>query len=181
MEKPGVHHIGEKEFEVLFREHFDNLMGFVCSYVHDSEVARDLVHDAYMAIWSNRMRLDASRPLTSYLFVLARNYALDWIRHRKVELGNEEAIARMMEEGTGEVEDYEASIAKLREKLGELPDKQREVVVKCFMEGKMYKEVAGELGISLNTVKTHLQRALKFLRDELQDDFILLFMAFPCY
>lgn len=87
----------------------------------------------------------------------------------------------MMEEGTGEVEDYEASVAKLREKLGELPDKQREVVVKCFMEGKMYKEVAGELGISLNTVKTHLQRALKFLRDELQDDFILLFMAFPCY
>lgn len=181
MEKPGVHHIGEKEFEVLFQEHFDNLMGFVCSYVHDNEVARDLVHDAYMAIWSNRMRLDASRPLTSYLFVLARNYALDWIRHRKVELGNEEAIARMMEEGTGEVEDYEASVAKLREKLGELPDKQREVVVKCFMEGKMYKEVAGELGISLNTVKTHLQRALKFLRDELQDDFILLFMAFPCY
>lgn len=104
MEKPGVHHIGEKEFEVLFREHFDNLMGFVCSYVHDNEVARDLVHDAYMAIWSNRMRLDASRPLTSYLFVLARNYALDWIRHRKVELGNEEAIARMMEEGTGEVD-----------------------------------------------------------------------------
>ena len=39
-----------------------------------------------------------------------------------------------------------------------------------------YKEVAEERNISLNTVKTHITRALKFLRDELQDDLVLLFI-----
>ena len=49
---------------------------------------------------------------------------------------------------------------------------------KCFIEGKGYKDVAEEFGISLNTVKTHLSRALKFLREEMHDEVVLLFFQY---
>lgn len=70
-------------------------------------------------------------------------------------------------------------IVRLREKMKELPEKQREVLTLCFMQGKSYQEVADGLGVSVNTVKTHIKRGLKFLRDELQDDALLLLLAFP--
>ena len=50
-------------------------------------------------------------------------------------------------------------------------------MVKCVVEGKKYKEVAEELDITVNTVKTHITRALKFLRDELQEDLIMLLLC----
>lgn len=170
--------VNERDFENLFRHSFDDLSGFVCSYVRDEEVARDIVHDAFMTIWNNRMHLDASQSLRSYLFTLARNYALNFLRHQKVERHNEENIARILSEFEEEMDEYETSLGHLQEKLNELPEKQREVLEKCFVEGKMYKEIAEELDISVNTVKTHLKRALKFLRGELQEEMLLLLLAF---
>lgn len=45
-----------------------------------------------------------------------------------------------------------------------------------MVEEKKYQEVADELEVSINTIKKHMSRALKFLRDELQDESILLFL-----
>ena len=47
--------------------------------------------------------------------------------------------------------------------------------MKCLVEGKMYKQVAEELDVSVNTIKTHIKRALAFLREQMEDDLILLF------
>ncbi len=173
------HILSDKEFENLFNDRFDDLMGFVCSYVHDEEVARDIVHDVFMAIWKYRTRLDSSYSLKSYLFTLAKNFSLSYIRHRKVEMNYEEGVIRTQEEIQEDLDNYDEAIGRLKVKLNELPDKQREVLVKCIAEGKMYKEVADELNISLNTVKTHLKRAMKFMRDGMHEDlFILLFIAY---
>ena len=83
-----------------------------------------------------------------------------------------------MEAANEDLNDYENRLARLEEKLALLSDKQREVLVKCVVEGKKYKEVAEELNITLNTVKTHITRALKFLREELQDDLVMLFILY---
>lgn len=166
----------QKDFEELFNHWFDDLMRFVCSYVHDEEVARDIVHDVFLSIWKNRGYLDLSWSLKSYLFTLARNYALNYLRHQKVIALNQEELLYHSQELQEEMEQYDQAMLRLNEKLGQLPQKQKEVLTKCFVEGKMYKEIADELSISLNTVKTHLKRALKFLRDELNEEIILLLL-----
>lgn len=166
----------QKDFEELFNHWFDDLMRFVCSYVHDEEVARDIVHDVFLSIWKNRGYLDLSWSLKSYLFTLARNYALNYLRHQKVIVLNQEELLYHSQELQEELEQYDQAMLRLNEKLGQLPRKQKEVLTKCFVEGKMYKEIADELSISLNTVKTHLKRALKFLRDELNEEIILLLL-----
>ncbi len=58
-----------------------------------------------------------------------------------------------------------------------LPEKQKEVVFKCCIEGKLYRETAQEMQISENTVKTHLLRAMKFFRQELRGDILFAFHA----
>ena len=64
----------------------------------------------------------------------------------------------------------------MKEKLLLLPDKQREALQKYFLEGKKYKEVAEELGIAVNSVKTHIFRGLNALRQHLREDLILYFL-----
>lgn len=168
--------LDNRTFEELFELHFTKLMGFVYNYVKDEEVAKDIVHDAFLTLWTNRKRLNPVYPVKSYLFTLAQNCALNYLRHLRVVNGNERVVSELLQSAGEELVDYERRLLRLEEKLSLLPGKQREVLVKCVVEGKKYKEVAEEMSITPNTVKTHITRALKFLRDELQEDLVLLFI-----
>ena len=165
-----------KVFEELFDLHYGNLVGCVYGYVRDEEVAKDIVHDTFLTFWNNRKRLDLSYSAKSYLFTLAQNYALNYLRHLRVVEVNEREVTELLESASDELVEYDERIARVEKKLVQLPDKQREFFLKCVVEEKKYQEVADELKVSINTVKKHMARALKFLRDELQDETILLFL-----
>lgn len=165
----------EKYFERLFEGCFERLMGFVCSYVKDEEAAKDIVQDAFLTLWDNREKMDRSRSVKSYLFAMAQNYALNYLRHQKVvEMNEREVSDYFSAQEEKNVEEREKQLTALEEKLKELPGMQRIVLEKCVVEEKKYKEVADELGVTLNTVKTHLARALAFLRKELGEAAVLL-------
>ena len=124
-----------KAFEELFDLHYGNLVGFVYGYVRDEEVAKDIVHDAFLTFWTNRKHLDLSYSAKSYLFTLAQNYALNYLRHLRVVEVNEREVTALLESASEEL-----------------------------------------LDVSINTIKKHMTRALKFLRGELQDETVLLFV-----
>lgn len=165
-----------KAFVELFDLHYGNLVGFVYGYVRDEEVAKDIVHDTFLTFWNNRKRLDLSYSAKSYLFTLAQNYALNYLRHLRVVEVNEREVSQLLEAASDELAEYDERYARVEEKLAQLPDKQREVFLKCVVEEKKHQEVADELDVSINTIKKHMSRALKFLRDELQGESILLFI-----
>ena len=164
----------DSTFEDLFKSYFQDLMRFVCSYVNDEEVAKDIVHDVFFALLRNKKRLDVSYSMKSYLFSLARNYALYFLKHFRVVAMNEREVSDLLENAGEELGVYEERLNRLNEKLAELPEKQREVLMKCFVEGRKYKDVADEMEISVNSLKTHISRGLKFLRNELREDVVLL-------
>ena len=164
----------DSTFDDVFKSYFQDLMRFVCSYVNDEEVAKDIVHDVFFALLRNKKRLDVSYSMKSYLFTLARNYALNYLKHLRVVAMNEREVSDLLENAGEELGVYEERLNRLNEKLAELPEKQREVLMKCFVEGRKYKDVADEMEISVNSLKTHISRGLKFLRNELREDVVLL-------
>ena len=171
-----IYQLDRKEFDGLFDLYYKDLKGFVYSLVNDGEVARDLVHDLFLNLWKNRTRLDPSRSVKSYLFTMARNHAFNYLKHQRVVSLNEQKVVEEYRCAEEDGEDLEHRLERVRKRLAELPDRQREVVLKCCVEGKMYRETALELNISENTVKTHLLRAMKFLREGLREDLVLLVM-----
>ena len=74
-------------------------------------------------------------------------------------------------------EDEQAEIEILYLTINLLPPERRRIFMMVYAEGKKYKEVADQLQISINTVRTQLTRSLKFLREKLgeQEFTILLF------
>lgn len=161
-------------FENLFESVFNDLLGYVMSYVKDRELARDIVHDAFLALWNNRETVDLSRGARPFVFSIAQHIALNYIRHQQIVSLKQPEIIRLFYATELVKEEYDSRILRVKQKMKELSPKQQEIVILCITEGKKYKEVAEELNISVNTVKTHLARALKYLRDELKDDLLLL-------
>ena len=153
-------------FEKLFSKHFSNLTGFAYNYVRDEEIAKDIVHDAFLLLWNKRKCLNPVYPVKSYLFALAQHKALNYLRHLSVVKTSEYELETLFDSAAGELDEHEKRLVRLEEQLCLLSEMQHDVLIKCVVEGKKYKEVAEELGISLNTVKTHLARALSFLRNE---------------
>lgn len=153
-------------FELLFDTQFEGLMAFVYSYVRDREVSKDIVHDVFLTLWSNKNIVDMDLYPKAYLYKLARNLSLNYIRHQKVMMTNELSIISHEKDIKQDLDDYDKSLDILALYINKLPEKQKEVLTKCFIEGKMYKEIAIDLNISINTVKTHLKRAIQYLRSE---------------
>ena len=71
----------------------------------------------------------------------------------------------------------EELLERILTRIDQLPDRCGEVMRLCFIECKKYKEIAEELNISVNTVKTHITTGLKTLRDEFPTSLLLLLLA----
>ncbi len=155
-----------KTFEEIFNLHYEGLIAFVYGYVRDEDTAKDIVHDVFLNYLEHENRLDLTYSVKSYLYTLAKHSALNYLRHLQVVELNEHEVSELMEQ-SGEMDEYDERCEMLERRLALLPDRQREIFMKCVVDEKKYKEVADELGISINTVKKQMVRAMKFMREEL--------------
>ena len=107
---------------------------------------------------------------------MTKNKSINYLRHEKVKkkyIDYTIDSSDMIEE---DYREYEGLISKIRLAIEELPPHGRTVFKMCFIENRRYKEVAEELGISVNTVKTHISKSLKRLRNEFPCEMLLFFI-----
>ena len=151
-------------FECLFRENYTRLFYHAFSFLNDEEEAKDVVNDVFERVWMNFEKLEFSSSLVPLLYTLVRNRCVSLIRHKKVKERFSREIEVELEDHEEESVEYEMQIEKLRHLIELLPAQTKNVFKKCFLEGKKYQEAADDLGISINTVKTHVNKALRILR-----------------
>ena len=72
----------EAAFVEILRLYRDNLTFFINRYVHDLDAAEDLAIDTFMYLIVHRLRYNFRTPLKTYLFMIARSRALDYLKHR---------------------------------------------------------------------------------------------------
>ncbi|WDF67327.1 sigma-70 family RNA polymerase sigma factor [Sphingobacterium oryzagri] len=154
----------EAEFEQLVNDYYGQLCSFSVQYTNSLPATEDIVQDVLLKLLENKHHLAGKDNLKSYTFRSVRNASIDFIRKNRTHLFTalEEASYLSEEEVTEDVlrEKHE----KLHQLLEQLPRQEHRALIAVFVENKSYKTVAGEMGISINTVKTHLSRAMKYLR-----------------
>ena len=74
----------ESAFENIMKELFRGLVFFIDRFVHDTHVAEDLAIDVFSDLVVHRHRYNFKVSLKTYLYMVGRSRALDYIRHRKV-------------------------------------------------------------------------------------------------
>lgn len=164
------------QFEQLFKTHFQPLCRFARQYVPDIDTAQDICQRVFIRLWEKREEMDPNRSINAYLFTSVKNRCLNYIRdHKKYR-------SQLLDHECGDfdigmTEDYFA-LEELQKSidaaLSTLPPKCRLVFEMSRYRQMKYKDIAEELDISQKTVEAHMTKAMKSLRIELGDYFVLL-------
>lgn len=161
-------------FEEVFRRFRNEMLRYVRGIVRRDAVANDLVQDVFLDLWGTRKGLDPSRSLRAYLYGMARNRALRYLRDTRTH-GRKHAIIQQEAHGraTNGIESYQDVDAGrlgalLHRWIDELPDRQREALLLSRYHDLSHREIALVMGISPRTVNNHIMRALKHLNDRVQ-------------
>ena len=155
----GLHKANGLAFKEIFKLYYHPLCMYAYRYVQD----------AFLNLWERRREFHALNAIRSFLYLSVRNACLNWLKHLAVRQRNEMDFASFLQE---ELEDdciLEDTIhARLYVAIEELPDRAREIVL-MSLKGASNPEIALNLGISLNTVKTVKLRAYRVLREKLKE------------
>jgi RNA polymerase sigma factor (sigma-70 family) len=166
--------------EVVRRER-SRLLNFIRRRVPDPGDAEDILQEVfYRLVEANRLLMPIEH-ITGWLFRVARNRITDLFRKQEPE--NFSDIAIVDENGEElQFEDFLPSrdagpealyarhmlLEELKQALGELPKEQREVFIAHELEGRSFKALAAETGVSVNTLLSRKRYAVLHLRERLQ-------------
>lgn len=167
----------EKTFKTFFLKYYDVLVLYATNILKNVDAAEDVVLNCFVHIWENSLYENLSDRLDKYMFKAVKNAALNDLRDSKRRKARHEKMMEEMPVAEIMQEDEQAEIEILYLTINLLPPERRRIFMVVYAEGKKYKEVADQLQISINTVRTQLTRSLKFLREKLgeQEFTILLF------
>ena len=159
-------------FERLM-EPLEQLVWRVCwHYTGSREAAEDCGQEAMIRIWRNLANYRGECALESWVYRIAANCCMDWLRKKKRD--RSVSMEPMVEQGFDPAEDApgteEQVIAKderqrLREAIALLPEDQREALILTQLERVPYEEAAQALGVSEGTVKSRVNRAKARLKE----------------
>ncbi len=172
----------DRRISGIVAEQRSRLRNFIRRRVPDPSDAEDIVQEVfYELVEANRLLMPIEH-VTGWLFRVARNRITDLFRKKKPENFGDAAVV----DEDGEllrIEDLLPSpdagpealyfrsvlLDELEFALGELPEDQREVFVAYELEGRSFKEMASETGVSVNTLLSRKRYAVLHLRERLQN------------
>lgn len=163
----------EEAFIALYTSYSSLLSRYIAKFVKSSALADDLSQEVFLKVWECRSQLADVRALRPWLFTLARNRTLNFLKRAATDDAAKAEILRNYTRSHQSVEDALLTadyLQYIRGILAGLPPRTREVFRLCREQEKTYEEAAAELGISRNAVKKHMIRSMKVLRGSVEKD-----------
>ena len=167
--------IGAFSIESVFNEYYDRLVYFSFKIVKDKLDAEDIVQESFVRYWKRRNNIAHDKALIkSYLYSTVKNISLNLIRHQQVVKGFEtQFFIRTTDEKNVIHKIIQAEVfSKIHNAIELLPAACQKISRMGYIDGMKNHEIASELGISVNTVKTQKQRGAKILRVKLIPELI---------
>jgi len=159
-------------FQVLFDRYYLQLCRFAAKYLSESEGQEDVVQDAFAKLWQQRLYFKKQKIVRNFLYVTVRNQCLNICKHRKVikKYISYTSKEKFKERYSKSEDIRKKRIDKIHIALQELPESCKLIMRMGYIQGMKNKEIAEDLYISVNTVKTQKKRGIKKLRYLLLED-----------
>jgi RNA polymerase sigma-70 factor, ECF subfamily len=172
-----------------FKKLFDDYYSMLCLVAYDiiknKQLAEEIVDEVFINLWLKRESIEVYKSIRAYLVKSVQNRCINWLAQTKAE--------RLLTDNTFDVNSYDfvnwsedyplgnllikELQGKIEESIKTLPDQCRNIFLLSRNGELSYEEIASQLSISVNTVKTQMKIALSKLRDSLRD-YLPLFLLF---
>lgn len=170
-------------FAQLFERLYDRVYSTALQYCKITATAEDVAQQVFLKVWEKRQLLATIKNAEAWLFTIARNQVMDVLRRDLLTDKYSHYILEIVQEEENSPEQLLISRQKqeiIDKCVQGLSPKQLEVYRLNRDEGLTYQEIAHKLGISRDTVKEHIAKALNHIRVYLmehRDELIILFLS----
>jgi RNA polymerase sigma-70 factor (ECF subfamily) len=163
-----------KALKHFFESFYPSVCIFARKYIKDMDVAEDIAQESFMEFWRRREQFYDLKALKGFIYTVARNKCLNQIKLSSIredilrnQLFSDDFFYEMVQE--------EETYRILHQAINGLANQSKRIIL-LSLKGYKNSEIAEELDISVNTVKTLKKNAYKELRSKLQDHVFLLFL-----
>ena len=163
----------EYAFTQIFDQYRDNVYNVALNFLKSPLLAEEIVQDVFMKIWLKRSDMIQVEQLNNYIFIMSRNFIYDRLKKISYEEEHQKKFLRYLlatQNHTDSADDLtkDHEYRKiLLEAISKLPEQQRQAYLYSREEGLSRKEIAEKMNLSPLTIKTHIARALQFIREYL--------------
>ncbi len=176
-----------KAFNQLFTDYYGLFVRFANTYIQDNAIAEDIAVESIMYYWENRHTLASDSNIYAYILEAIKHKCLNHLRHLRVR---EDVEQRMQEhqqrvnslliatlEACDPQELFSDEVQRLLdEALGMMSEKTRRIFIMSRYENKTYPEIAEQFSLSVKSVEFHISKALKILRVQLKDYYMIMLL-----
>ncbi|MEY8759566.1 RNA polymerase sigma factor [Chryseobacterium tongliaoense] len=165
------------DWKKIYNEHSPKLLGICRRYIQDVYTAEDIIQDCFIKAIQNKHQLRDEKLLFAWLKKIVINHALQYLRKNSKELFitvEPSEIPDTLSEMTDPVSEeknrifiYDFTREELLSSIDHLPSHHKSVFNLYCIENYSHSEISKVLGISVNTSKSHLLRAKKFIQNDL--------------
>lgn len=167
----------EQSFRIFFDNYYQRFVSYTLAITGNIDEAEEIVAESMCSIWENRKEFISFKAIKTYAYSSLKNKALNVLKHRKAIERHEEYVKHISDEKYFSNKLIEEEVhASLYHAIESLPSECRRVFILNEIEGIALKDIAEDLNLSINTIKTHKLRATRFLREKLKK--LLIFSPF---
>jgi RNA polymerase sigma-70 factor (ECF subfamily) len=157
-------------FELLYRRYMQVLMAAIYKWSEDRAEAEDILQETFLDLWEKRKQIHIKQDIFPYLYSITRYKIFDRLREKK--LTNRQLHAWHSVSGEATVpstafreEDLASKEILVSSELAQFPAQMKRVYLLSAEQGMSIREISEELLVSPYTVKNHLQKIRKRLRN----------------
>jgi len=161
----------QRAFTELFDAYYKPLGEYVFKLTESLPVTEEIVQDVFIKIWIKRETIVELKSFKNYLFILCRNQTFDALRKKAKEHVFQQKLEHFLKEesaleGLGNpIDEYREWIDQA---VAKLPPQQQKVYILSRYERLKHEEIAAKLQLSTETVKKHIQHAVRFIQTDLR-------------
>lgn len=164
----------KEEFEEFFKTHHANMVRYAMKFVRRTDVASDIVQEAFVKLWESRHIILANVSLQAYLYKVIYNLSLNHLKQLKIRARHHDTIyTDLMELEMDYYKDEKSLIederlSSVQKMLQNLPSECYQVIDLSRFQGYKNKEIAKKLQVPVRTIETRIYRCMNKLKELIQ-------------
>lgn len=165
-----------RAFEALLAQYEQPIFGYIYRMAQNRSDAEDLTQETFLKVYTHHTSVDPEKNFRAWLFRIATTTCYDWLRKKK---RSKELLILDDPKAEGETIPDDASynyterlqtVQEVETALAKISPAHRAVLLLRYRHDLPYQDIADTLGVSMNTIKTHLHRAKKALKEKLTQE-----------
>lgn len=148
---------------MLFRCYYARLYRYAFTIVGNEDAAKDIISDVFVHLWNRMGQLDSS-SMEHYLIICTRNGCLSYYKKLSYESRYASEYLQQFKETYSDYDDEQEKDSRVLKMIDCLQPPSKDMLIAYYIHGKKHKQIASEMGYSVETVKKYIMNARNELR-----------------